>query len=210
MIGIFGGTFDPVHHGHLRVALELYQLLGLEEIRFIPCRQPPHRSMPQGSDAQRLAMLQLALADQPGFVIDQRELWRDGPSYMVDTLASIRAEVADLPVCLIVGADAFAKLAGWHHWTQLIELAHIVVAHRPGNAFLLEDELLALYQRCQVDDARELSRAPAGHILRCQVTQLDISSVKIREELASGRSVRYLLPDAVWTYIQQQGLYQDH
>jgi len=209
MIGIFGGTFDPVHHGHLRVALELYQQLGLDEVRFIPCRQPPHRSMPLASDAQRLAMLQLALSGQSGFVIDERELQREGPSYMVDTLTSIRAEVGDVPVCLIVGADAFAKLAGWHHWRHLIELAHIVIAHRPGNAFLLEDELLALYQRCQVDDAAELSRSQAGHILRCQVTQLDISSVKIREELANGRSVRYLVPEDVWAYIQQQGLYQN-
>jgi nicotinate-nucleotide adenylyltransferase len=210
MIGIFGGTFDPIHHGHLRVALELYQQLGLDEVRFIPCRQPPHRSMPQASDAQRLTMLQLALAGQSGFVIDQRELRREGPSYMVDTLASIRAEVGDVPVCLIVGADAFAKLSGWHHWMHLIELAHIVVAHRPGNAFLLEDELLTLYQRCQIDDPDELARAPAGHILRCQVTQLDISSVKIREELANGRSARYLLPEDVWAYIQEQGLYQNH
>ena len=209
MIGIFGGTFDPIHHGHLRVALELYQQLGLDEVRFIPCRQPPHRSMPQASDAQRLTMLQLALAGQSGFVIDQRELRREGPSYMVDTLASIRAEVGDVPVCLIVGADAFAKLAGWHRWSHLIELAHIVVAHRPGSAFLLEDELLTLYQQCQIDDPNEMVRVPAGHILRFQVTQLDISSAKIREELANGRSVRYLLPEDVWAYIQQQGLYQN-
>lgn len=209
MIGIFGGTFDPIHHGHLRVALELYQQLSLDEVRFIPCRQPPHRSMPQANDAQRLAMLQLAIAGQAGFVIDERELQRDGPSYMVDTLASVRAEVGETPVCLIVGADAFAKLAGWHRWTQLIELAHIVVAHRPGNAFLLEDELLALYQQHQVEEAWRLAGVPAGHILRCQVTQLDISSVTIREQLASGHSVRYLVPEDVREYIQQQALYQN-
>jgi nicotinate-nucleotide adenylyltransferase len=209
MIGVFGGTFDPVHHGHLRVALEIYQYLGLDEVRFIPCRQPPHRSMPQAGDEQRLMMLQLALAGQPEFVIDQRELQRDGPSYMVDTLASIRAEEVDVPLCLIIGVDAFAKLSGWHRWSRLIELAHIVVAHRPGHAFILEDELLSLYQRHQVDDAAMLGRAPAGHILRCPVTQLDIASNRIRDELASGRSVRYLVPDDVWAYIEKQGLYQN-
>jgi len=207
MIGVFGGTFDPVHHGHLRVALELHQQLGFDEVRFIPCRQPPHRSMPRASDDQRLTMLQLALAGLPEFVIDQRELQRDGPSYMVDTLASIRAEEADTPLCLIVGADAFSKLSGWHRWTHLIELAHIIVAHRPGHAFILGDDLLDLYQRCQVADASRLATTPAGSILRCQVTQLDISSMVIREEIVNGRSVRYLLPYDVWTYIQQQGLY---
>jgi nicotinate-nucleotide adenylyltransferase len=208
MIGIFGGTFDPVHNGHLRVALELQQQLGIEEMRFIPSRQPPHRSMPQATDEQRLMMLQLALAGQPEFVIDQRELKREGPSYMVDTLASIRAEEKNESVCLILGDDAFTKLMGWHRWSRLIELAHIVIAHRPGHAFILEDELLSLYQRCLQEDVGSLHEVPSGRILRCEVTQLEISSMKIRDKLRDGLSVRYLLPEDVWSYLQQQHLYQ--
>jgi len=207
MIGVFGGTFDPVHNGHCRIGLELCQQLGLDELRFVPCRQPPHRPMPVASDEQRLAMLQLAIAGQSDFVVDERELRRDGPSYMVDTLASIRAEEPDTPLCLVLGGDAFASLMGWHRWRQLIDLAHLVIAHRPGTALLFEGELLTLYQRCQVNDIAALHARTAGHILLCPVTQLDISSTLIREQQMSGASARYLLPDDVWVYMQQQRLY---
>ena len=207
MIGVLGGTFDPVHNGHCRIGLELYQQLGLDELRFVPCRQPPHRSMPQANDVQRLAMLQLAIAGQSEFVIDERELRRDGPSYMVDTLASMRAEEQETPLCLILGGDAFTALTSWHRWQQLVELAHLVVAHRPGVALMFEGELLDLYQRCCVDDPARLSERPAGKILLCPVTALDISSTMIREQMAMGGSARYLLPDDVWVYMQQQRLY---
>jgi nicotinate-nucleotide adenylyltransferase len=207
MIGVFGGTFDPVHHGHCRIGLEVLQKLNLDDLRFVPCRQPPHRSLPQASVEQRLTMLQLALAGQPEFVIDERELRRDGPSYMVDTLSAIRAEEGDTPLCLVLGSDAFVGLTSWHHWRQLINLAHLVIAHRPASAFLLEGELLELYQRCQVDDVTALRGKPAGHILLCPVTQLDISSTAIRKQVAEGGSSRYLLPDDVWVYMQQQRLY---
>jgi len=207
VIGILGGTFDPVHNGHCRIGLELYQQLGLDELRFVPCRQPPHRSMPQADDEQRLAMLQLAIAGQPEFVVDERELRRDGPSYMVDTLASIRAEEQDTPLCLVLGGDAFISLTSWHRWRQLIDLAHLVVAHRPGVALMFEGELLELYQRCRIDDVADLNAKSAGNILLHPVTALDISSTLIREQVANGGSARYLLPDDVWVYMQQQRLY---
>ena len=207
MIGIFGGTFDPVHNGHCRIGLELCQQLGLDELRFVPCRQPPHRAMPVASAEQRLAMLQLAIAGQSEFIIDEHELRRDGPSYMVDTLAAIRAEEGDMSLCLILGSDAFAGLSTWHRWRQLIELAHLVIARRPGNTVQPEGELLELYQRCQVTDVADLHAAPAGKIIVCPVTQLDISSTGIRTQLAGGGNVRYLLPDDVWVYAQQHQLY---
>ena len=207
MIGIFGGTFDPVHYGHCRSALELCQQLDLDELRFVPCGQPPHRSMPQASAEQRLAMLQLAIAGQPEFSIDERELQRDGPSYMVDTLAAIRSEEGDTPLCLIMGSDAFAGLAGWHHWRRLFELAHLVVAHRPGKELHPEGELLQWYQRARCKDATALRASPAGCILPCPVTQLEISSSGIRAALAQGGDIRYLLPDDVRSYMRHQRLY---
>jgi nicotinate-nucleotide adenylyltransferase len=207
MIGVLGGTFDPVHNGHCRIALEIYQQLSLDELRFVPCRQPPHRSMPQAGGEQRLAMLQLAIAGQPEFIVDERELRRDGPSYMVDTLASMRAEEPDVSLCLILGGDAFAGLMSWHHWRQILDLAHLVIAHRPGAGLILEGELLEVYQRCQVRDVSALQASSAGRIFLCPVTQLDISSTRIREQQKGGGSARYLLPDDVWVYMQQQQLY---
>jgi len=207
MIGVFGGTFDPVHHGHLRIALELYQQLGLDELRFVPCRQPPHRAMPQASVEQRLEMLRLAIAGQSAFVIDERELLRDGPSYMVDTLSSIRAEMPDQAICLILGADAFGKLSSWHRWESLIELAHIVVAMRPGSPLMFDDAMLHRLRHCQVTDSALLKRALSGYVIQFQVPQLDISSMYIRGQLSAGLSARYLLPDTVWDYMQQQHIY---
>lgn len=207
MIGVFGGTFDPVHHGHLRIALEIAQSLALDEVRFVPCRQPPHRSPPQASAKQRLAMLQLALSSQPEFVIDERELNREGPSYMVDTLSSMRSEEAEVPLVLIVGVDAFVALTSWYRWQHLLELAHIAVALRPGAPFILDGELAALYQRCQLKDLASLPQRPAGNIVLCPVTQLDISASAIRQLVVNGRSARYLLPDDVWVYLQQHPIY---
>ncbi|HID49687.1 MAG TPA: nicotinate-nucleotide adenylyltransferase [Chromatiales bacterium] len=208
MIGVYGGMFDPVHFGHLRPALEVQQALGLEELRFVPVGQPPHRHPPRADAELRVAMLQAAIAGQPGFVLDERELTRPGPSYMVDTLGSLRAEAGDVPLCLILGSDAFLGLPGWHRWTRLIELAHLVVAHRPG--WSLEDrndtlrELVA--QHRLAPDA--LAQRPAGGVCFVAVTQLDISSTRIREQVRAGQDVRYLLPDPVRALIQQNHLYR--
>ena len=209
MIGIFGGTFDPVHNGHCRIALEICQLLDLDELRFVPCGQPPHRAMPKASAEQRLAMLQLAVAGQPEFSIDEHELRRDGPSYMVDTLSAIRSEEGDTPLCLILGSDSFAGLSDWHQWRRLFELAHLVIAHRPGKELQPEGELLQWYQRARCKDATILRSRSAGCVLPCPVTQLDISSSGIRAELSQGGNVRYLLPDDVWAYMRQQRLYME-
>ncbi|MHA1568992.1 MAG: nicotinate-nucleotide adenylyltransferase [Alphaproteobacteria bacterium] len=208
MLGIFGGTFDPVHFGHLRPALEVQQALGLEEVRFIPAGQPPHREAPLASVEQRLAMLQAAITDQDGFVIDEREIRRAGPSYMVDTLQSLRDELGDTPLCLILGYDAFLGLPQWHQWQRLGELAHLVVAHRPGwDHSELPETLQALRQR-QVCDLPGLKSRPAGGMVFVEVTRLAISATRIRNEVRAGRDIRYLLPDRVYTLIQEQQLYR--
>ncbi len=210
MIGIYGGTFDPVHYGHLRPALEVQQWLGLDEVRFIPGGQPPHRDMPQASVAQRLAMLHAAIDDQPGFVLDEREVARAGPSYMVDTLESFPRQADSPPLCLILGFDAFLGLPTWHQWQRLPELAHLVITHRPGgehDADSMSAALRELVETRQMEH-HELKHHQAGGLVFMPVTQLDISATRIRQWLQAGESVRYLMPDRVIQIIQQQHIYR--
>ncbi|HHJ80383.1 MAG TPA: nicotinate-nucleotide adenylyltransferase [Candidatus Tenderia electrophaga] len=209
MIGVFGGTFDPVHFGHLRPLLEVQQALGLAEVRLIPCYIPPHRGVPGASAEQRLAMLQLAAADTPGFVVDQRELQRGGPSYMIDTLQSLRDELgAEQALCLILGLDAFVALDGWHQWSRLIELAHIVVMQRPGGVLPNTGAVAELVDQTLALDVAELQQQPAGRVYFQSVTQLDISATAIREQLSHDQDIRFLMPDSVRHYIETHGLYK--
>lgn len=209
-IGIFGGTFDPVHFGHLRPALEALEALALAEVRFVPAGVPPHRPAPAVDGERRAAMLELALRGQPAMRVDRRELERPRPSYMVDTLASLRVELDDVPLCLLLGSDAFLGLASWHRWQELIGLAHLVVLHRPGwsaaqAADAAPGRLLAEHG---VGEAAALAARPCGGVLLQPVTQLDISATALRDLLAAGGDPRYLLPDAVSDYIRAHGLYQ--
>jgi len=208
-IGVFGGTFDPIHHGHLRPALELLEALNLAEIRFIPCRIPVHRDTPAITAEQRLELVRLATVGQAGFVADDRELRRSGPSYMVDTLASLREEVgATVSLCLIVGSDAFRGLATWRRWRELTDLAHLVVMQRPGASPTFPSELEAFVAPRFVADPLDLSKQSAGSILLQPVTQLAISATQVRTLLARGQSVRYLLPETVLAYIHDHALYR--
>jgi nicotinate-nucleotide adenylyltransferase len=211
-IGILGGTFDPIHFGHLRMAQELCEELQLAGVRFIPAASPPHRDQPQSATAHRVAMTRLAIAGNPAFTLDTRELDRSGPSYTIDTLTDLRAELgADIPLCLLIGGDAFLGLTTWHRWRELPDMAHIVVAHRPGavpSETAMAHELRTLWQKRRADDPSSLCTSPAGNILLHRITALDISASAIRSTLRHGRSVRYLLPDAVSDYIQTHHLYQ--
>jgi nicotinate-nucleotide adenylyltransferase len=208
-IGVLGGTFDPIHYGHLRPALELLETLELAEVRFVPCRIPAHRATPRVTGEQRLALVRLATVGQAGFVADDRELRREGPSYMVDTLASLREDFGDdSPLCLIVGTDAFRELHTWHRWQELSDLAHIVVMQRPGLLQPLPPVLEEFVASRVVYDAFALRRRPAGGILFQPVTQLNISATQIRALLARDWSPRYLLPEAVLAYINDRALYR--
>jgi len=204
MIGIYGGTFNPIHYGHLRTALEVCEIFALDEMRLLPCAQPAHRDEPEVSAATRLQMLQLATKDTAELQIDTRELQRAGPSYMVDTLASIRAEIAQLPLILFIGSDAFNGLTRWHHWQSLCEYAHIVVMTRPGFE---ADPLPDFYTDKRVNDRQSLKSCPSGKIYFQQVTQLDISATAIRQIFAENRSARFLLPESVIEFIQAKRLY---
>lgn len=211
-IGILGGTFDPIHYGHLRLAEEMLELAGLQQIRFIPVGNPPHRETPLVSAHHRSAMVQLAIADQPAFVLDDREVKCKEKCYTVDTLRALRAELGNAqPLCLLMGGDAFLQLHTWHDWEQILDLAHIVVGYRPGftlgkrihHATL---ELRQHYQQrlCTVD---YLSQHAAGGIAELAIPKLEISATLIRSRVAEGRTIRYLLPATVTNYIYQHHLY---
>jgi nicotinate-nucleotide adenylyltransferase len=206
-IGIFGGTFDPVHTGHLRTAHELLTGLELSEVRFVPSRHPPHRPPTVAPEALRLRMLEAALDDLPGFRVDDRELRRPGPSYMVDTLESLRAEAGSQPLCLLLGLDAFLGIPAWHRFRELPELAHIVVARRPGFAGEIGGEALELLRTRGITDPRALATAPAGGVLMLDVTQLEISSSAIRSLVEAGGDPRFLVPDAVRELILKTHIY---
>jgi len=207
MIGIFGGTFDPVHNGHLRVAQALSEALPLDELRLLPCGEPAHRAPPQASADDRIAMLQLAINGMSSLVIDEREVRRQGPSYMVDTLASLHDELGAEPLVLIIGWDAFVGLPTWHRWQQIIELAHLLVVQRPGNTVAPCGEMALLLQQHQTDDVAELNKRVAGCILLQPVDVLDVSSTEVRARLAAKEDVSDALPLAVNAYIKEQQLY---
>ena len=212
-IGIFGGTFDPIHFGHLRLAQELAESLRLTEVRFLPGGTPPHRAAPQVTSTQRLEMARLAIGGNPLFTIDDREVRRSGPGYTVDTLTEMRREFgAERSLCLLVGADAFLELATWHRWHELFALAHIVVAHRPGFPpeswpARMPEPLAREYSARLLRQPFAVHLSPAGVIATQAIAALDISASMIRDSLARGVSPRYLLPDLVLDFIRSRGLY---
>ena len=201
-IGVFGGTFDPIHYGHLRPAQEAMQQLALAELCIIPAAQPPHRPPPVASAAQRLAMAVLAVRDFPGLRVDDRELQRGGLSYTVLTLESLRAEFSNAPLCLLIGADQFRSFETWHRWREIPDLAHLVVLNRPGTTV---DVLPDWARTCT--DLQELRQAPAGRLAFLSVSPQDISASRIRAALARGESVQGLLPEAVLDYIHTHQIY---
>ena len=213
-IGIFGGTFDPIHNGHLRLAQEALEQCGLGGVLFIPSGTPPHRDAPHASAQQRLDMVRLALHGNPAFILDEREVHRTVPCYTVDTLTELRSELGSTrPLCLMMGGDAFLMLHTWHKWKSLFELAHIVVMHRPGgrplgNAISEADAALrSEYHARLVPSPRALLDSPAGAILVTDIPALEISATDIRRRCSEHKAPRYLLPDAVANYIQSHHLY---
>ena len=216
-IGILGGTFDPIHNGHLRLAQEALEQCNLAAVRFIPGGTPPHRNAPYANAQQRLDMARLALQGNPSFVLDEHEVHRTDPCYTVDTLTALRAEFdTHQPLCLLMGGDAFLLLHTWHEWKQLFELAHIVVMQRAGglplgNAMNEADTALrSEYHARLAPTPRVLHESPAGAILVANMPALEISATDIRRRCAEGKSIRYLLPDAGADYIQLHKIYTRH
>jgi nicotinate-nucleotide adenylyltransferase len=211
-IGLLGGTFDPIHFGHLRLAEEIGQALDLEEVRLMPAGTPPHRAAPNASAAHRRAMVELAIAGNPRLRLETIELGKSEPCYMVDTLAALRLELgAHAPIILIIGADAFSALDSWHEWRHLFDLCHFAVAQRPGYMAWesgLGTELASALAARRVKHAAALHESPSGSIAVLDITPLDISASRIRADLAAGRGARYLSPDSVLDYIERHRLYR--
>ncbi len=207
-IGFFGGTFDPIHLGHLRLALELKQQLALDEMWLLPCYIPPHRASPAVDAQQRLTMLQLAVRDCAELRWDARELQREKPSYTYDTLRELRAEFgADVSLSWCMGMDSFVTLDSWHRWQELIGLAHLVVVARPGWEVPVVGPVAELIVQHRAD-ASDIHSTPAGSLAILEQRLLPISATEIRTQIQVGESPQFLMPDAVWSYIRAQGLYR--
>lgn len=209
-IAMLGGTFDPVHLGHLRSAVELGEALDLDRVHMVPAAMPPLRGEPSISPGERLALLRLGIGDTPGLVADSRELDRDGPSFTADTLTSLREEFGpSARLVMALGHDAFLRLADWHQPQRLFELAHVVVIDRPGIDTPLAPGLRHMVADREVEDPQALMATPAGHVLRLRLpSRMVISATDVRHRLARGSSVRYLLPEAVEARIHEYGLYR--
>jgi nicotinate-nucleotide adenylyltransferase len=206
-IGLFGGTFDPIHYGHLRTSFELWQALRLAQVRFLPTGNPPHREVPLAAPELRLEMVRAAVAGINAFVVDDREIRRTGISYSVDTLIDLRREFPERSLCLLLGMDAFLGMPNWHRWREIFDLAHVVVAHRPGWKAPMTGPLGEIMVDRGTGSVRELHGAPAGRVYVHAVTQLEISSTELRQLILAGHDLRYLVPDSVRELIQRTGCY---
>lgn len=209
MIGIFGGTFDPIHFGHIRPVTEVAAALPFKEIRFVPCRVPPHRPQPEAAPKQRWYMLTRVVGRTPGLVADDRELRREGTSYTVDTLEELRRELGpDEPLGLIMGSDAFGSLHTWHRWKDIPALAHIIVMRRPGATLPNQGEIADFLEGARLEDPADLSACPAGGVYVQDVTPQEVSSTAVRACIRGGGQPRYMIPGPVWSYIRRVGLYR--
>lgn len=206
-LALFGGTFDPVHYGHLRVADEARQKLHLKNLNLLPSGIPPHRQTPRATVRQRLDMLQLAQLEFPQLTIDARETRREGPSYMVDTLQELRLEFPEQPLLLLIGQDAANHLHSWHQWERLFELAHIVILTRPGANVEYRQDLDKKIQRRLKADLHDLLQDDVGGVFNLNVESIDISATTIKSIIRLGRSPQSMLPQAVLDYINENQLY---
>ena len=196
-IGILGGTFDPVHCGHLRLALEIREQLSLDCVRLLPAPNPRLRETPRADASLRLELLAAAVDGEPGLEVDARELGRDGPTVTVETLESFRQEFSGEVLVFILGMDSFRSLDRWHRWQDLLDLAHLVVAHRPGGSLPGPGPIADLLEQRRCVDVATLKAEPAGRIMICEPPLLDISATRVRSLIAEGRSIRFLVPDQV-------------
>ncbi|WP_372964949.1 nicotinate-nucleotide adenylyltransferase [Marinobacter sp.] len=205
---IYGGTFDPIHHGHLRLALEVSDTLEVDRVHLVPCHIPPHRGGTGATSVQRLQMIQLAIRGEPRLQVDDRELQRAGASYTADTLRQLRNELgAEQPLVMVVGTDAFASFDRWREWQEIPALAHVVVVRRPGSDLPEGSPASLLLEERRAATPGELRHTPGGKFFEFKPPLMDISATGIRQRIADGRSPRYLVPDSVWQRIHDEGLY---
>ena len=213
LVGIFGGTFDPIHYGHLRVAEEIVETVGLQKMYFVPAGMPRLRYSPVASSQHRVEIVRLAIQKNPDFVLDEREINRGGVSYSIDTVREFKQEFGEeIRLCFVLGADAFINLPEWNNWKELFNLCHFIVSTRPGYTLTLIKELLSkeLREECSqrwVSNTESLKKNASGLIFIASTTMLDISATSIRAHIAVGRSVRHLVPSVTVNYISENKLY---
>ena len=213
-IGILGGTFDPVHNGHLHLATTILKELDLAEVRFIPLNNPAHRSAPLASSEQRLEMLKIAVENQPCLKVDDCELQRDEVSYTINTLKLLRKNLGDTPLCLLIGMDNFRTLDSWHQWRSLLDYAHIVIANRPGNDAIktkdkMNDEMREFMDNFVTTSAEDLHQQTTGCIIKLDIPMLDISSTQIRNNFQAKLNSDLLMPYKVLDFIKAHHLYNN-
>jgi nicotinate-nucleotide adenylyltransferase len=208
-VAIMGGTFDPIHNGHLRTAVEVLDRYQYSELRLIPCFQPVHKGRPSVSPQQRLEMAKLAISSDSRLRVDSREMDREGPSYSVDTLRDIRSEIGpNESLIMVLGMDSFLSLPTWQNWQELIQYSHLLVVSRPGWEPDLISELSAFCENYRAASSHELQCAPSGRVWFETLTPLGISSSMIRALARKNESIAYLLPEPVQKYIEQHQLYR--
>lgn len=207
---LFGGTFDPIHYGHLRPVQALAKQVGLEKVILLPNHVPPHRPQPEATASQRLEMVKLATQDNPLFAIDTRELEKNSPSYTIETLTELRREMGpEKPLAFIIGQDSLLSIHSWHGWEQILNNCHLLVCARPGYATQFSDPKMQNWLlEHQTTDATILNQVANGYIFIGDTPLMNISATDIRKKLSSGDTCRDLIPEAVLQYIHQQHLYQ--
>ena len=208
MIGIFGGSFDPIHFGHIKLALALLEHYEFNQIRFIPCQQSPLKEIPHANAQQRLDMLNLVTNSNEKLIVDDRELKRQGPSYTIDTLKELREVTgSNIPLVLIVGVDAFLNFCKWHRFDEILSLSHIMLLQRPEYALPDHGCEKELFDTFITDDINNITSILNGNIYLCEEEKFEISSIAIRKGISEGEQPRYLLPGNVWSYIRRNKLY---
>lgn len=207
---LFGGTFDPVHYGHLKPVEALAGQVGLKKVTLLPNNVPPHRPQPEASPEQRVEMVRLAIAGNALFDLDRREMQRDTPSWTIETLAELRAERGtDQPLAFIIGQDSLLSLHKWHRWEEILTLCHLLVCRRPGYAIKMETpDLQRWLEEHQAASAKTLHQRPYGKVFLAETPLISISATEIRTRLHQGQSCDDLLPSAVSAYISDAGLYR--
>lgn len=206
-IGLLGGTFDPIHVGHLRMAIEIAQACQLEKVHLIPCYKPVHRQNPFASATQRFEMVMQAVQDNHGLIADDCEIKRQQPSYTIDTLADLRQRLPNTPLCVLIGIDAFLEFHTWHRYDEILQTAHLIIADRYPYQMVAHDEVNKMLSKHQITDKKVLHQQLAGGILIQPIPQLEISSTFIRKQIELHMNTRYLLPDNVYTFIKEQNIY---
>ncbi len=207
LIGLLGGTFDPVHNGHLHVAKSVLNLLPLDEIRLLPCYQPVHRAQPQASPEDRLAMLKLACDDLPKITVDEHEIKRAGPSYMIDTLRELKSENSHSHYCLILGQDAFSGFHLWQKWQTILDYCHLIIVTRPHSSNEYTDPLKTLIIDHRTDQIIDLTQDSSGKIVFCSIPALDVSATQLRLQLSKKNCDTTIIPAKVCKYIEEHHLY---